>query len=150
MQIQKREHRFHRMEQMSAEKYFPHKDLTYGILGAFFKVYNTLGYGFLESVYSRAMAHELAKRGLHVDRERLFEVAYDGVSVGHYRADQLVNGLVLVEVKAAAQLGDADRRQVLNYLRATGLEVALLLHFGPKAFHQRFVHTPHVCADQHR
>jgi GxxExxY protein len=129
------------MAQISADQLFPHKELTYGIIGAFFEVYNTLGYGFLESVYSRALAHELATRGFHVVRECLFEVEYGGVPVGHYRADHVVEHSVLVEVKASAQLSDSDRRQVLNYLRVTKLEVALLLHFGPRASYQRFIYT---------
>lgn len=126
---------------MKADQNFPEGQLTHEIVGAFYSVYNTLGYGFLEAVYQRAMGHELTKRGIRVEREYLSEVLYDGVVVGHYRSDLVADGKVVVETKASERLVDTDRKQMRNYLRATNLEVGLLLHFGPKATFQRFVYS---------
>lgn len=125
---------------MSADQYFPEKELTREIIGAFYCVYNTLGYGFLESVYQRALAHELTKRGIRVEREYLSEVWYDGVLVGHYKSDLVAEKKIDIETKASEHVVAADRKQVLNYLRSTNLEVGLLLHFGPKPAHYRLVY----------
>jgi GxxExxY protein len=113
--------------------------LTRRIIGAFYDVYNALGYGFLESVYANALAAELVSRGLHVVREARAEVRYRGKVVGMFRADLLVESRVVVELKASPKLHDADLAQLLNYLKATDLEVGLLLHFGPRAKVRRFV-----------
>ncbi len=114
--------------------------LTRGVIGgAFYRVYNTLGFGFLESVYANALTHEMTKRGLRVEREVPVRVWYDGHPVGTFRVDVLVEGAVVVEIKAARALGPTDPQQVLNYLRGTNLEVGLLLHFGPKPSFKRFV-----------
>ena len=111
-----------------------HRELTGAIIGAFFEVYNWLeGDGYLESVYRNALVVELQSRGYHCRREGLIEVLYKGVCVGKYRYDLLVNGQVLVEVKAGDLLAPNAKRQLLNYLRGTGLQVGLLLHFGPEA-----------------
>ena len=119
------------------------RELTGEIIGAFYQCYNELGYGFLESVYRRALAVELRARGHRCAEEGLIEVTYKGVIVGAYRFDMLVNDRVLVEAKAGEVLGPTDRRQLLNYLRATRIEVGLLLHFGPdprflRCIHQKF------------
>ncbi len=117
-------------------------DLAHGetsgqIIGAFYAVYDELGHGFLESVYRKALVYELERRGLAVATEAPVDVWYKGTKVGHYRADAIIDEVVVVEVKAGKASDDADRRQLLNYLRATSLEVGLLLHFGPKpAFHR--------------
>ena len=116
-----------------------HEDLTREIISAFYEVYNTLGYGFLESVYARALFSELARRGLHVQREVMIDVFYKGECVGSFRADMLVEGRVVVEYKASTWLVEADRNQLLNYLRSSCLEVGLLLHFGPRPRFRRVV-----------
>jgi GxxExxY protein len=116
-----------------------HQGITERILAAFYKVYNTLGFGFLEAVYSNAMAVELGRRGVVCKREVPVRVLYEGVLVGTYRFDMLVNGVVIVEVKSAAALGRADHKQVMNYLRASDLEVGLLLNFGPQLAFKRIV-----------
>jgi GxxExxY protein len=113
-------------------------ELTGEIIGAFYAVYNQLGFGFLESIYRRALATECRIRGLHVIEEAPIEVVYKGVEVGLFRTDLIVANRVIVEVKSAAQLGPTDKRQLVNYLRATSLEVGLLLHFGPDASFHRF------------
>jgi GxxExxY protein len=113
--------------------------LTRRIIGAFYDVYNALGFGFLESVYANALAVEMVSRGLHVVREASAEVRYKGEVVGMFRADLLVESRVVIELKASARLHPAHPAQLLNYLRATDLEVGLLLHFGPRPAIQRFV-----------
>jgi len=118
-----------------------HGDLTERIIGAFLHVYDALGFGFLESVYRRALAHELRKRGMRVECEVLIEVWYDGALVGHFRSDMVVEAKVLVENKASEHLAKSDRKQLMNYLRSTEIEVGLLLHFGPRAAFDRIVYT---------
>jgi GxxExxY protein len=114
-----------------------HKDVTDKIIGCFFTVYNELGYGFLESVYERAMMIELEKQGLRVACQYPIRVYYDGQVVGDFRADLLVEDRVVVELKAAPQLAIQHEAQLLNYLNATGYEVGLLLNFGPQARFKR-------------
>lgn len=109
-----------------------HEPITKSILGAFFEIYRARGYGFLENVYSNSLAAELGIRGFEVKREVPTEVHWKGISVGTYRMDLLVADCVLVEVKTVERLTDAHNRQLVNYLRATGLEVGLLLNFGPE------------------
>ena len=109
-----------------------HKDITELIIQAFYTVYNTLGYGFLEKVYQNALVIELRKLGLEVIPEACIKVYYNGQVVGEYFADLLVAGVVLVEIKAVRTLAPEHEAQLLNYLKATPYEVGLLLNFGPK------------------
>ena len=118
-----------------------HGDITGEIIAAFYAVYNELGYGFVESVYVRALAIELFQRRMNVAREVPVTVYYKGVTVGTYRADLIVADTVVVEVKAGEQPAEHDRPQLINYLRSSGKEVGLLLHFGPKAVLKRVIHT---------
>ena len=114
-------------------------DGTSEIIGAFYAVYNELRYGFLENVYAGALEVEFTERGIAYVREHSLEVRYKNRVVGMYRADFLVGGQVVVEVKAHRQLSEVDRRQLLHYLRGTNQEVGLLLHFGPDASFHRMV-----------
>ena len=116
-------------------------EMTGQIIGAFYDVFNELRYGFLESVYAGALEVEFRERRIPYVRELPLEVVYKGRVVGTYRADFFVAGQVIVEIKATRQLHDADRRQLLHYLRATGQEVGLLLHFGQKAEFHRMVYS---------
>jgi GxxExxY protein len=110
-----------------------HADITDKILHAFFKkVYPELGPGFLEKVYENALALELRKAGIRVEQQARITVYYAGAIVGEYYADLLVENVVLVELKAVEHLGPAEEAQLLNYLRATPIEVGLLLNFGPR------------------
>lgn len=118
-----------------------YKELTHVVIGAFYAVYNALGYGFLESVYAAALTLELRRRGLQVKREVPVTVYYLSEPVAHYRVDMLVEGKLMVEIKSCAQVGEIERRQVYNYLRSTNIKLALLLHFGPKPFHYRYIST---------
>ncbi|HEY7568166.1 MAG TPA: GxxExxY protein [Gemmatimonadaceae bacterium] len=118
-----------------------HGDLTDRIINAFYHVYDVLGFGFLESVYRRALARELRKRGLRVECEVAVEVWYDSELVGYFKADMIVEDKVLIEIKASDRVVAADRKQLMNYLKATSIEVGLLLHFGPRAGFQRVAYT---------
>jgi len=93
-------------------------------------VHNALGYGFLEKVYENALAVELRARGVEAEQQRPFSVLYKGEVVGQYGCDLLVAGKVIVEVKAAKEIADEHIAQALNYLKATGLSVGLILNFG--------------------
>lgn len=115
--------------------------LSETILDAFFVVYRTLGFGFLESVYANALCVELQRRGVKAQRQVPVEVMYAGVVVGKYRCDIVADDKVLLETKASKALSAADERQVLNYLRATRIELAFLLHFGPQPRFRRWILT---------
>jgi len=104
--------------------------LTETIIGCAMKVHSALGPGFLESVYQRALLHELQKTGMKVECEKLITVYYDGVLVGDFSADVLVDGKVMLELKANQTLVPANEVQLVNYLTATGIEIGLLLNFG--------------------
>lgn len=112
---------------------YKHTKVTEQIIKAFFTVYNTLGYGFLEKVYENAMIIELHKLGLEVKKQQNIKVFYDNQEVGDYYSDLLVEGKVIVELKAAKNLCEEHEAQLLNYLKATDVEVGLLLNFGQEA-----------------
>lgn len=107
-----------------------HQEITEQIIGAAFEVHRVLGYGFLEKVYQRAMQVELILRGLKADLESKIKVYYKDVIVGDYAADIVVNDLVIVELKVAAQYNAADEAQLINELKATRMRVGLLINFG--------------------
>lgn len=109
-----------------------HEKITEKIIEAFYKVYNTLGYGFLEKVYLNAMYIELIAMGLKVDKEKQIFVYYLGNVVGDYNADLIVEDVVAVELKAKEVLVEQNELQLVNYLKATNIEVGLLLNFGKK------------------
>ena len=109
-----------------------HEELTQKIIKAFYTVYNSLGYGFLEKVYENALSIELAKYGFQVQKQKSISVYYDEQEVGIYYADLIVNELVIIELKAASSIADEHYVQLLNYLKATNMEVGLLLNFGKK------------------
>jgi GxxExxY protein len=116
-----------------------HHELTEKVIGVFFDVYNELGHGFLESVYQQALAIALAERGLSVEHQVPTPVWFRGHVIGDFRADMLVNRLVILELKAARAIDLAHEKQLLNYLRATEVEVGLLLNFGVKPEFRRLV-----------
>lgn len=110
-----------------------HKVLTEKLIGIFYSVYNDPGHSFLESIYQKAFTLHLAKHGLRFEEQKSIRVVYIGVDLGDFRADLVLESLVIVELKAVAALEKAHERQLLNYLRATNVEVGLLLNFGPTA-----------------
>jgi GxxExxY protein len=105
---------------------------THSVIGAFYAVYKVLGYGLSEHLYARALEIELRARGHQVAREVCFTVHYKGHDIGTQRVDMLVDGRLIVDTKSTLELHKAAPRQVLGYLRASGLPVGLLLHFGPE------------------
>ena len=113
------------------EKY-KHKELTDKIIQAFYSVYNELGYGFLENVYQNALYFELQNKGFQVEPQKAIDVYYQTQLVGKYKADLIVNDLVILELKAVDYLLVAHENQLINYLKATDKEVGLLLNFGTK------------------
>ena len=128
------------MPDLNKENYMQ-SELTEQVIQMFYKVYNALGYGFLEKVYENAMFHELTLAGLQVKRQQPITVFYDGVEVGSYYADLIVEGLVIVELKAAEGICEEHECQLINYLKATDMEVGLLLNFGKKPQVKRKVHS---------
>jgi GxxExxY protein len=116
------------------------EELTRSVIGAFFGVYNILGYGFLEHVYRSALERELRERGHRVAREVSVPVFYREAILAEHRLDMIIDEKLVVEVKSTQELHRSAARQVFNYLRATDLEVGLLLHFGPTAEFHRMVH----------
>lgn len=120
------------MPSMKAVKYLD-QDITELVIHCFYKVYNTLGYGFLERVYLNALMIELKTVGLRTEKERMVKVFYDNKEVGTYLPDLIVEDQVILELKAAETLMEEHEYQLLNYLKATDLEVGLLLNFGKKA-----------------
>lgn len=118
-----------------------HEDLTEPIIAAFYDVHHELGHGFLESVYERAMVIALSKRGLPVERQVPVTVHYSGHVVGDFCADLVVENRVMIELKACRALEPIHEAQLLNYLRATSIEVGLLLHFAHKPAFRRLILT---------
>lgn len=116
-----------------------HSDLTESVLGVFYKVYNELGYGFLESVYEKALQIALEEAGFSVDAQISIPVWYHGHQIGDFKADLVVNRILLLELKSARRLESAHEAQTLNYLKATEIEVALVLNFGPRPEFRRLL-----------
>ena len=116
-----------------------HWDLCHDIIEVFYAVYNELGFGFLEAVYEEALALALTEGGFSVARQVPTPVWFRGSKIGDYKADLIVNNAVLLELKSVRTLDPAHEAQVLNYLRSTELEVALLLNFGPRPAFRRLV-----------
>lgn len=122
-------------------KAFLHEEITETIIQAYYKVYNTLGYGFLEKVYHNALLIELRKMGLKCKSQYPIKVLYDNQPVGEYIADIIVEDCVIIENKAAEALIEEHEFQLINYLKATELEVGLLLNFGKKPEIKRKIFT---------
>src|SRR5262245_11382676 len=117
---------------MTSDSGYKHSKLTDVIIGVFYDVYNELGFGFLESVYQKVMNTALKEKGLRVESEVATSVFFRGQKVGDVRADLLVNQIVLLELKTVERIVHAHEAHVLNYLRSTALELALILNFGPQ------------------
>ena len=118
-----------------------HSDITGQIIKSFYKVYNALGYGFSEKVYENSLTIELKSCGFDVMQQKQIEVFYQGFLVGEYFADLIIRDVVIVELKAAASLSIAHEAQLLNYLKATQVEVGLLLNFGQTPEYRRKLFT---------
>jgi GxxExxY protein len=118
---------------------YKHSEISERIIKAFYKVYNTLGYGFLEKVYENALFIELSSMGLFVEKQKHIKVYYEGKEVGEYFADLKVENSIIIELKAAEGLYEEHEYQLINYLKATDIEVGLLLNFGKKPEFKRKV-----------
>jgi len=117
-----------------------HSELTGKILGAFFQVHKELGYGFSERVYENALAMVLIETGLKVEQQVHLSIFYHGRAVGEYIADMVINDTVLLELKATQKIIEDHAAQLLNYLKATHIEVGLVLNFGPSAEFRRKIY----------
>ena len=124
-----------------------HERLSYSVVGAFFEVYYTIGFGFLEHVYVACLTRELRNRGHVVDREVSVPVFYKGEEVARQRLDMIVDQKLVVEIKSTRTLHEGAVRQVSNYLKATNLELGLLLHFGPQPQFYRVIDTNSATRD---
>ena len=121
-----------------------HEELTKTIIGAFYNVYNKLGYGFLEGVYENALMIELEKINLKAEQQVPIKIFYDKKNVGNFYADILVENSVILELKAVSDLTSSHEAQLLNYLKGSGLEVGLLLNFGPSPKVSRKIFQDHI------
>jgi GxxExxY protein len=115
-----------------------HSDLTEKLIGIFFSIHNELGHGFLECVYEQAFSVALAESGIFFERQVAVPVWFHGKQIGQFRADLLVDRKVIVELKTGREIDSAWEKQLLNYLRATDIEVGLLFNFGPSAQFRRY------------
>lgn len=127
------------MSDRKINEQFLHHDLTKVIIGTFFEVYNELGYGFIESVYENSLCIALRDKGLKVHQQIAIPVWFRGKKVGDFDADVLIDQLILLELKTARAIEPAHIAQLLNYLKATEIEVGLLLNFGPRPEFKRVV-----------
>ena len=123
---------------------YKHSDITDKIIKAFYKVYNTLGHGFLEKVYENAIFIELQSMGLSVNKQEAILVYYENIEVGAYFADLIVENTVIIELKATESLCEEHEFQLINYLKATEIEVGLLLNFGKKPEIKRKVYSNYI------
>ena len=127
------------MNNSPTNEQFRHAELTSAIIGCFYDVFNELGFGFIESVYEKSLCIELRAKGFEALRQVAIPVWFRGEQVGDFDADVMVNRLVLLEIKTARAIENAHLGQLMNYLKATDIEVGLLLNFGPKAEFKRVV-----------
>ena len=119
-----------------------HEDLTSKIIACAYKIHNTLGFGFLEAVYQNALLIELLKTGLHAEKEKKIQVHYDSQLVGDYMADIIVENKIILELKSVKDLHPAHEAQLINYLKATGMEIGLLINFAESVQIKRKIYTP--------
>jgi len=121
------------------DKELMHKDLTEKIIKCFYTVYDSLGCGFLESVYENALMIELKDTGFKAEKQRSLDVYYKGRLVGDFKADIIIEDKIVVEIKAVSRLSPQHEAQLINYLKATGIKVGLLVNFGEKLEFKRRV-----------
>lgn len=136
------DHRQQKDNELGAEERAALETLVESVVGAAYEVSNVLGAGFLEKIYERALIEELSLRGLHVAAQAAFPVAYKGRHIGTYAADLLIEDRLLVEVKCVEHFSNEDLAQCINYLKASGVKLALLINFRhPKVEWRRIVHN---------
>jgi len=135
---------------MDTENQYLHQKITSKIISAFYNVYNTLGYGFLEKVYENSLEIELKKIGFKVEKQYPIDVYYDNINVGKYFADLVVEEKVILELKAAESICQEHEFQLINYLKATDFEIGLLLNFGKKPEFKRKIFTNNFKKNEHK
>ena len=118
-----------------------HKNITDIILKSYYKVYNNLGYGFLEKVYENALLYELRNHSLNCEKQKPIKVYYEQIQVGEYYADIIVNECIILELKATESIAEEHEFQLINYLKATEIEIGLLLNFGKNPEFKRKIFT---------
>jgi len=116
-----------------------HKELTDQIIQSFYKVYNELGTGFLETIYENSLVIVLRERGLKVDQQKDLKVKFRDVIVGDYRTDLIIDDKIIIEIKAVSKLIKAHEAQLIHYLKATGIEVGIILNFGDSPEFKRMI-----------
>lgn len=120
------------------EKHIILKELSYKIMQAVFEVHNQLGPGYLEALYEEALAHEFSLQQIPFERQKIVPVVYKGNIIGQHRLDMVVNGEIILELKAVSELADIHKQQLLSYLKATNLPLGILINFGtPRVQYQR-------------
>lgn len=134
------ENESHRMKHVKSE--YPLSDLTGKIIGCAMEVHKTLGNGFQEVIYQRALAIEMAEQGLVYSREHEMDILYKGEHIGRRRVDFFVEGIIMVEIKAVINLEDVHLAQAINYLEAYGLDIGLLINFGSRSLTFKRVMKP--------
>jgi len=121
-----------------------YKELTHSIIGAAMEVHKTLGNGFQEVIYQRALAIEFAQQGISFEREYVMDIYYKEERIGGRRVDFFVEGMIMVELKAVIQLEDVHLAQAMNYLEVYGVEIGLLINFGAKSLQFKRVHNNNI------
>lgn len=117
-----------------------YRELSYRVMEGVFEVHNTLGPGFVESVYEEALAYELELRGITFERQKTVKVTYKGRVIGIHRLDLVVDGKIVLELKAVSELTDVFKQQLLSYLRAASLRLGILINFGtPRVEYKRII-----------
>jgi len=119
-------------ESTRIDKKVIHKELSFTIMEAAFEMHNTLGSGYSEGIYESALAKEFRDRNIKYERQKLIEVWYKGEKIGEYRLDMVVEGKIILELKAVSELNKIFEAQILSYLKATGMKLGILLNFGGK------------------
>jgi len=110
-----------------------HKDLSYSVMSAAYEVHQVLGPGFSENIYEEALARELSRQGIKFERQKAVNISYKGAVIGEYRLDFVVEGKIVLEIKAVSEMTPLFDAQVYSYLKAIGLKLGILLNFGQKS-----------------
>ena len=130
--MKKEEHELHELTNSTNKEKIIYKDLSFRIMEAVFEVHNILGPGYSENIYESALAKEFKDRKMDYTRQGLIEVNYKGVKIGEYRLDMVVEGKIILELKAVSELNEIFKSQLLSYLKATEMELDILINFGSK------------------
>ena len=130
--MKKEEHELHELTNSTNKEKIIYKDLSFRIMEAVFEVHNILGPGYSENIYESALAKEFKDRKMDYTRQGLIEVHYKGVKIGEYRLDMVVEGKIILELKAVSELNEIFKSQLLSYLKATEMELGILINFGSK------------------